>query len=107
MAEASYDRQHLAAHAFGFINGDGTTAVAFGCQLTRIGTGHYGLVLGNDDGVVADESFTFVQTKGSAARAPVVDDTSDVLKTIRVFGGGTTALQDTAIEVALYRTVTR
>lgn len=108
MAEASYERQHLALHAAAYINGAGTTAVTFGCQMTRIATGHYGLVLGNDDGLVDDESYTFVQVKGTAARNAVVNDDSNTLKSIRVYSSGSpTVLADAAIEIQLYKTVTR
>lgn len=106
MAEASYERQHLALHAAGYINADGTTAVAFGCQLTRIDTGHYGLLLDASDGVVDDESYTFVQCKGTTHFNAVVNDDSNVLKSIRVHNAGASPA-DAEIEIALYKTVTR
>lgn len=106
MAESSYERQHLALHAAGSINATGTTVVTFGCQMTRIGTGHYGLLLDPSNGLVDDESYTFAQVKGTTPRGPVVDDTSNTLKTIRVFSPSG-AIADTPIEVAVYKTVTR
>ena len=51
MSDASYERQHLATHAAGFINAAGTTAINFGCQMTRIAEGHYGLMLDADNAV--------------------------------------------------------
>lgn len=108
MAEASYERQHLALQAAGYINGAGTTAVTFGCQLTRIATGHYGLVLDANNGIVNDESYTFVQPKGTNPRNAVVNDDSNILKSIRVYTTGSpTVLSDTDIEIQLYKTVTR
>lgn len=93
-------------HAAGFINGAGTTITTFGCQLTRIDTGHYALLLDASDGLVDDESFTKVQAKGTAARGPVVDDTSNTEKRIRVFNAAGAAA-DTAIEIAVWKSVTR
>lgn len=108
MADASYERQHIATHAAGYINAAGSTALAFGCLLTRIGTGHYGLLLDVSAGLVNDEGFTLVQPKESATdlRSALVQDLSDVEKRVRVFNDlGATV--DTDIEVILYKTVTR
>lgn len=105
MAEANYERQHLAIHAAGFINAAGTTRVTFGCQMTRIAAGQYGLTLDASSGVIDDETFTMVVAKGAVARAPVVEDTSNFLKTIRTFDTAG-ALQDTDIEVSLFKSVT-
>lgn len=108
MADASYERQHLAVHAAGYINGAGTTRVAFGCAMTRIGTGHYGLLLDASAGVVNDETFTFVQAKdaGTGVRLPAVNDDSNVEKRIRVFNQAGTPV-DTDIEVELLKSVAR
>lgn len=107
MADSSYNRQHLATAAAGHINGAGTSLQAFGCGLTRIGTGHYGMLLGASDGVVEDDSFTRVQAKGTNPRTVSVVDTSNVLKTIFTFDGTSGALADTDIEVALFKSVTK
>jgi len=106
MTVRHYQRQHLSLYAAGFINAAGTSQVSFGCQLTRIAAGHYGLVLDANDGLPADESFMFVTPKASDVRYPVTEDTSNNLKTIRVFSSVPTAI-DTGIEVALYRPVSR
>jgi len=106
MALASYERQHLAMQAAGFINAAGTTVIAFGCQMTRIGIGHYGLLLDASDGVVADESFSKVQVKGTSPASAVVDDLSNTEKRIRVFNASQ-SLADRDIEIALWKSVTR
>lgn len=106
MADASYDRQHMALHAAGYINGAGTTVLTLGCQMTRIAEGHYGLLLDASEGVVNDESFTMVQCKGTSIAAPVVQDLSNTEKRIRVFDSGE-SIVDNDIEVALYKSVTR
>lgn len=115
MTYASYEREHLALYAAGFINGAGTTSVAFGCQLTRLGVGVYAAVFGADNGLVNDQSYTFVTPKGpttSLAPSIITEDTSNLVKTIfargiTVTSGGTLAMADvdTDIEVAIYRTV--
>ncbi len=106
MAEASYEREHIALHAAGYINGAGTTIVSIGAQLTRISAGHYAMLLDASQGVVDDETFTMVQAKATAARGPVVQDLSNTEKRIRVFDAGG-AIQDTDIEIELYKSVTR
>lgn len=106
MTVRHYQRQHLSVYAAGFINASGSTVITFGCQLTHIATGHYGLILDDSDGLVNDESFTFVTPKATAARYPVVEDTSNGLKTIRVFSS-VPSIVDCGIEVALYRPVSR
>lgn len=104
MADASYNRQHLAVYAAGHINGAGTSSQSFGCSLTRINTGHYGLILGDDAGLVNDESFTRVQVKGTANNAAIVVDTSNTLKTIHVKSNAD-ASADADIEVAVFRSI--
>ena len=106
MANASYNRQHLATHAAGFINGDGTTSFGFGCQMTRLSAGHYALLLDANAGLIDDESFTQVQVKGTAAAIASVEDTSNVVKTILTFDS-VDYLTDTTIEVALFKSVTK
>lgn len=106
MAEASYERQHLAMQAAGYINADGSTVTTFGCQLTYLATGHYALILDASDGVVADESFMKVQAKGAVAVGPVVEEVSDTQKNIRVFNAAGAAT-DAAIEIGLWKSVTR
>ncbi len=108
MSNASYERQHLATHAAGSINAAGTTAISFGCQMTRIAEGHYGLILDADNGVIDDETFTQVQIKGVLASVASVVDTSNRVKTIRTFdAGGSVTGPDIGIEVILYKSVTR
>jgi len=106
MAEASYERQHLAMQAAGAINGAGTTITTFGCQLTRIGLGHYALILDGSNGVVANESFMKVQVKGTVAAGAVVEHASSTIKNIRVFSSSTTST-DASLEIALWKSVTR
>lgn len=106
MTVKSYDRQHLALFAAGYINAAGTTAVTFGCQMTRIATGHYGLILDADNGLVDDESFSFATVKNTDPRSAVVEDVSNGVKAIRVFTLVPSAI-DSDIEVALYRPVNR
>lgn len=120
MTYSSYERQHLALYAAGFINGAGTTRVGFGCELTRVSTGVYAAVFGADAGLVNDESFTQVSLKtsvgasGLPAAVCAVEDTSNLVKTIFVQGlvegaVGTLVLQhiENDLEVAIYRSVTR
>lgn len=106
MSLASYENQLLAMQAAGFISANGSNVVGFGCQLTRIGIGHYGLLLDASDGVVADESFTKVQVKGATSGAAVVQDLSNTEKRIRVFNSSA-SLADKDIEIALWKSVTR
>ena len=107
MSLKSYEKQHLACYAAGHINGAGTTAVGFGCSLTRIGTGHYGIVLDANSGLVNDESYVFVTPKSTTAATRCVNDTSNTLKEIYVFDGSGSVLADTDIEIGIFRTVTR
>jgi len=108
MADASYERQHIVTHAAGYINAAGTTRITFGCLMTRISSGHYGLLLDADSGVVDGESFTVVQPKQAAdSRATIVEDLSSVEKRIRVFLTTAESLADSDIEVILFKTVTR
>jgi hypothetical protein len=111
MSEASYDVQHLALHAAGSINAAGATVTVFGCQLTRISTGTYGVILDADAGVTSDECFTMVTPKGNTFVTSVVD-TSDFLKTITNRRFDPTiprvgSLSDANIEVVLWKSVTR
>lgn len=106
MTIANYNRQHLAVVAAGHINADGSTVQSFGCSLTRLDAGHYGLLLNDDSGIVDDETFLRVSVKGSAARTYSVIDVSNVRKDIFTFDSGLSPTS-TAIEVALFRSVTR
>jgi hypothetical protein len=108
MTFASYERQHLSVYAAGFIDAAGSVKQGFGCQMTRVGQGIYAVVFGADDGLVNNQSFTFVTPKGSStavATTVMVEDTSNTVKTIFV-RTGTTVFTDTDIEVAVFRTVT-
>lgn len=114
MAYASYERQILATYAAGYISGDGNTRIAFGCEMTRVGTGVYALVLGSDAGLVNDETFTFVTTKqalgssGLPSCAVTVEDTSNLVKTIYVTSvGSSPTVINRDIEVEIRRSVTR
>jgi len=106
MAEASYERQHMALHAAGFISGDGATTTTFGCTMTRVATGTYAMVLDASSGVVSDETFLQVQPKGGTPRNAVGTDTSNQVKTI-VLRDDVDSLADAAIEVALFKSVTK
>jgi hypothetical protein len=106
MSLASYERQHLAMHAAGYISANGASAAGFGCQLTRLAVGHYGLLLDASDGLVADESFCKVQVKGTSAAGAIVEDFSNTEKRIRVHGANG-SLSDKDIEIALWKSVTR
>lgn len=110
MAEASYERQHIALHAAGFISGDGATTTTFGCTMTRVGTGTYAMVLDISNGVVSDETFLQVMPKINPAieepRNAVGVDTSNLVKTV-VLRNRLNSLADAAIEVALFKSVTK
>jgi hypothetical protein len=106
MAEASYDKQFLAIQAAGFISADGATNFGFGCNMTRLGTGNYALLLDASAGVVDDESFMQVQPKGTAQRMATVVDTSNTVKEIFV-SNDADAVVDTEIEVVLFKSVSR
>lgn len=106
MTYASYERQHLAVYAAGFINAAGTTRQSFGCELTRVSTGVFAAVFGAGDGLVNDQSYTFVTLKGASSAPPIsvnVEDTSNLVKTI--FLQGTTQLHQSDLEIAIFRTV--
>lgn len=103
MAEASYDRQHLAIHAAGFISADGSTATTFGCQMTRVSAGQYAMVLDANNGLINDESFIQATVKGGSGMAGV-DETSNTVKTINVIEGAASVDRD--IEVILFKSVT-
>ena len=105
MAEASYERQLLALQAAGYINGAGTTQVTFGCQMTRMATGHYALLLDDNNGVVSDESYVFVTPKGTAAASVTVNEVSNTRKDIYAWNMTGGAL-DTDIEVTMFKSVT-
>jgi len=105
MTIKSYDRQHLALWAAGYMNAAGTTSVVFGCSLTRIATGHYGLILDSDAELEDDQTFIHVQPKGtSMGRTATVNDNSDSVKRINIWSMTPSAV-DNAFEVALYRPV--
>lgn len=107
MAEASYERQHLALHAAGSISGgSGSSQVTFGCEMTRISGGHYALLLDANSGLINDESFTFVTVKSPSPRFAVVEDLSNTEKRIRVFDDTGSSATPDAIEVALFKSVT-
>jgi hypothetical protein len=104
MADASYDVQHLALQAAGFISSDGVTVTTFGCQMTRSTTGTYAMILGDNNGVIDNESFEAATCK-SSVRNVVATDTSNTIKTFLTFNE-LGSLADTGIEVALWKTVT-
>lgn len=106
MTVKSYDRQHLAVFAAGYINAAGTSQVNFGCQMTRISTGHYGLLLDADNSLIDDETFTFVTPKSSDPRYTSVVDTADNFKRI-LTATSLPSEVDTGIEVVLYRPVSK
>jgi hypothetical protein len=107
MAEASYERQHLVAHAAGWMNGAGTTTLSWGCTLTRIAAGHFGLLLDASLGVVDNESFAIVMVKGATApRLTAIEEVSATEKRIRIFNTGGVAVAE-EIEVILNKTVSR
>jgi hypothetical protein len=107
MSYASYERQMLATYAAGYINGAGTTIVTYGCSLKRTATGVVEVTFGASDGLVNDESWTSVQVKGAsnAAAYAIVEDTSNVKKTVFVFRG--TEPVDADLEIELRRSVTK
>jgi hypothetical protein len=105
MALANYDREHIAVHAAGWMNGAGTSSMAWGCSLTRFTAGHFGLLLDASQGVVDNETFTVVQIRNATlVRFPVVEDVSATQKNVRVFdSSGAVAAAD--IEVILNKIV--
>lgn len=104
MTIRNYQRQHLALWAAGYINGAGTTRITFGCGLTRIGVGQYGLTTDASHGLFDNETFTIVSMKGGLSGWKVVADTTAFLKTIRTFNDAGSPT-DRDIEVALFRSV--
>ena len=114
MSRRSYERQHLALFAAGSIDANGLTAIGFGCQLTRIAQGHYGVLLGGASDLVASsgldeaETFTVVTVKGATPLYKTVNDDSATLKSVRVFDTSVPpTFSDADIEVAVYRTVSK
>ena len=118
MTYASYNRQHLALYAAGYISGDGNTSIGIGAGITRVGTGVYAVVFGADDGLVDDQSFTIanvksaVGTSGSPKALITVEDTSNLIKTLFVQGltslaAGTLILQNinADLEIKVFRSV--
>ncbi len=105
MTRKSYQRQHLALWAAGFINAAGTTAIAFGAEMTRVAVGHYGLLLTNNNDLAdIPETFSLVQAKQSTeARWAVVNDDTAPFKSIRVFNESVAA--DADIEIKVFRSV--
>ena len=106
MADASYQRQHLVLHAAGFIAGDGATQTTFGCQMTRIGTGDYALLLDPSSGLIENEAFMLVTPKTaltSSARLRT-NNTNFVKGFITQQPGG--AAIDCSVEVAVFKSVT-
>lgn len=106
MADNSYERQHIALQAAGYINGAGTTQLTFGCTMTRVSVGVYAMVLDASAGIVDNESFGTVTVKGTSPLSAVLQDTSNVVKTARVFNGSDVAT-DNDIEIILRKSVTR
>lgn len=110
MTMASYERQHLSAYAAGYISSGATpSSQGFGCGLTRLATGIYAILFGADDGLVNNDSLTFVSVKGTSATVPLtvtVEDTSNTVKTIFVKDAAA-VLTNSALEVAVFRTVTQ
>jgi hypothetical protein len=106
MADESYERQHLALQAAGFINSTGATQTTFGCSMTRSATGVYAMVLGDNDGVDQFESFGSVTVKSANPFAASMQDTSNTVKTITTFNPSGLAA-DVDIEVILRKSVTR
>lgn len=109
MSEASYERQHLAVHAAGYINGAGTTSVAFGCGMTRLSQGHFAVILDADSGLVDDDSFTQVTVKGdgtgdSISANATVNDVSNLRKDVYVRSVASLAV-DLDIEVIVWKGV--
>jgi hypothetical protein len=102
-----FDKQQLALQAYGSISADGLTIQNQGCVLARTGVGVYTLTLPADGGVVDGQSMTDVTAKDTTPPGPTppvvwkVDETSNLVKTIRVFNlAGAPA--DSALEVKLY-----
>jgi hypothetical protein len=112
-----YERQHLGAFAAGFISADGHTAVGFGCSLTRMDLGMYGVLLGSDPKVhdsdlPKPQDFVFVTLKGIVPlfKGVLESTTNPAFKTIVVVnanGSEESFATDTDIEVVVYRSVTK
>lgn len=105
MSSASYEKQHLVIHAAGFISADGSTKIGFGCLMTRFNTGHYGMLLDANSGVSDGQSFATVITKGSAYRAPCVENVSDFRKDIFVYPPNDENIADADVEIILFRAI--
>ena len=104
MSASTYNRQHLAVQAAGSINAAGTTSVAFGCTMTRSGVGEYSIILDDNSGVVDDDSFTLAQTEDSDLLYAMVEDVSNVVKTIHVLDDTATS-KDAAVEVKVFKRI--
>ncbi len=110
---ANYDTQLLALVAAAAINADGTTAITYGCAITRTNTGLYTLVLPTGMGIIDEQSFTRITPKASVtnpAQPPVVvvaSDLSDNLtKQISCFLNSDATLADCGLEIVVQRTAT-
>lgn len=105
MAEASYASQLLATHAAGYINGAGTTIIAFGCSMTRLADGQYAVLLDASAGLVDDVTYTQATPKGAVAANAVVQDFSDREKRIFVTDSGGSEIAND-VEIIVYKAVT-
>lgn len=80
--------QIFGLHAVGQILADGSGAIAFGCQLVRVGVGAYELRLPEDKGLIPNESFITVTPRFvdeipmSPPGQPVVVDNDEFVKQI-------------------------
>jgi hypothetical protein len=99
-----YDKNYLALAAYASIAGDGTSPNAQGCVIARTGAGVYTCTLDADSGITDTQSFTSAQVKGAAFAVATVEETSNLVKTIRTFNQAGAAT-DTAIEVQVRKSV--
>jgi hypothetical protein len=107
MSIASYDKNLVALAAYASISADGTTVVENeGCVIakTPATTGVYTLTFDDRSGIVDLQSYIMVQPKGAIFAAAVVEDTTDLVKTVRTFDAAGAAL-NAAIDVLVYKSL--
>ncbi len=108
MPMSGYDKQLIAIQAAATINGDGTTPIAYGCSITRFGTGVYKLILPTGEALVDAQTFSTITCKGDGTGTPGADafamasDETDFIKTA-VVRNNAGVLVNTGVEMIIQR----
>lgn len=106
MTIRAYQRQHLAAFAAGYIERNGATRIGIGCDLTRVSSGTYDVILPPEAGLIDRECFMFVTVKGSDTRIYAVSDINNFTKRVSLLNHQEgPEPEDSDIEVTLFRSV--